>query len=78
VQVRREDQEKINRFSSLHQKETALEEELRGKLVGWFAFFLLGVGGAREGAGCAKGVGKVGLGDWCGTSADNSFLERER
>lgn len=33
VQVRREDQEKINRFSSLHQKETALEDELRAKLV---------------------------------------------
>ncbi|KAF1950053.1 Prefoldin, subunit 4 [Byssothecium circinans] len=32
IQVRREDQEKINRFSSLHQKELALEEELRGKL----------------------------------------------
>ncbi|KAF2241145.1 Prefoldin, subunit 4 [Trematosphaeria pertusa] len=32
VQVRREDQEKINRFSSLHQKETALEDELRAKL----------------------------------------------
>jgi prefoldin subunit 4 len=33
MEVRREDQEKINRFSSLHQKETALEEELRGKIV---------------------------------------------
>ncbi|KAF2642152.1 Prefoldin, subunit 4 [Massarina eburnea CBS 473.64] len=32
IQVRREDQEKINRFSSLHQKEMALEEELRGKV----------------------------------------------
>ncbi|OAL04998.1 Prefoldin, subunit 4 [Phaeosphaeriaceae sp. SRC1lsM3a] len=32
MEVRREDQEKINRFSSLHQKETALEEELRGKI----------------------------------------------
>lgn len=31
--MRREDQEKINRFSSLHQKETALEEELQGKIV---------------------------------------------
>lgn len=34
MEVRREDQEKINRFSSLHQKETALEEELRAKIVG--------------------------------------------
>jgi hypothetical protein len=33
--VRREDQEKINRFSSLHQKEEVLEEELRAKVV-WF------------------------------------------
>lgn len=33
TEVRREDQEKINRFSSLHQKETALEEELRAKIV---------------------------------------------
>ncbi|EAT90235.1 prefoldin subunit 4 [Parastagonospora nodorum] len=32
MEVRREDQEKINRFSSLHQKETALEEELRAKI----------------------------------------------
>jgi prefoldin subunit 4 len=31
--VRREDQEKINRFSSLHQKETGIEEELRTKIV---------------------------------------------
>jgi hypothetical protein len=33
LEVRREDQEKINRFSSLHQKETALEEELQAKIV---------------------------------------------
>ncbi len=33
MEVRREDQEKINRFSSLHQKEEALEEELRGMIV---------------------------------------------
>lgn len=33
LEVRREDQEKINRFSSLHQKETALEEQLQGKIV---------------------------------------------
>ncbi|PVH97102.1 Prefoldin, subunit 4 [Periconia macrospinosa] len=32
IQVRREDQEKINRFSSLHQKETAIEEQLKAKL----------------------------------------------
>lgn len=37
MEVRREDQEKINRFSSLHQKEELLEEELRAKIVcsGW-------------------------------------------
>ncbi|KAF2010970.1 Prefoldin, subunit 4 [Aaosphaeria arxii CBS 175.79] len=31
VQVRREDQEKINKFSTLHQKEVALEDELKAK-----------------------------------------------
>jgi hypothetical protein len=31
--VRREDQEKINRFSRLHQRETVLEEQLKGKQV---------------------------------------------
>ncbi|OKL64399.1 hypothetical protein UA08_01126 [Talaromyces atroroseus] len=30
-EVRREDQEKINRFSRLHQRETVLEERLKGK-----------------------------------------------
>ncbi|CAN9099514.1 unnamed protein product [Alternaria alternata] len=32
LEVRREDQEKINKFSSLHQKEEILEEELRAKI----------------------------------------------
>lgn len=45
MEVRREDQEKINRFSSLHQKETSLEEELRAKIVSTaprrLLFFLL-------------------------------------
>lgn len=31
VEVRREDQDKINRFSRLHQRELVLEEELNGK-----------------------------------------------
>ncbi|KAF7550412.1 hypothetical protein G7Z17_g5757 [Cylindrodendrum hubeiense] len=31
VEVRREDQDKINRFSRLHQRELVLEEELSGK-----------------------------------------------
>ncbi|KAL5338456.1 Prefoldin subunit-domain-containing protein [Aspergillus crustosus] len=31
TEVRREDQEKINRFSRLHQRETILEESLKGK-----------------------------------------------
>ncbi|KAH8819225.1 Prefoldin subunit-domain-containing protein [Xylogone sp. PMI_703] len=31
-EVRREDQDKINKFSRLHQRETALEEELKVKL----------------------------------------------
>ncbi|KIM96469.1 hypothetical protein OIDMADRAFT_33116 [Oidiodendron maius Zn] len=31
VEVRREDQDKINKFSRLHQRELALEEELKSK-----------------------------------------------
>ncbi|KAK2629197.1 hypothetical protein QTJ16_000017 [Diplocarpon rosae] len=31
VEVRREDQDKINKFSRLHQREMALEEELKSK-----------------------------------------------
>ncbi|KAL2871924.1 tubulin-binding prefolding complex subunit GIM3 [Aspergillus lucknowensis] len=31
TEVRREDQEKINRFSRLHQRETILQEKLKGK-----------------------------------------------
>ncbi|OJI97061.1 hypothetical protein ASPVEDRAFT_267770 [Aspergillus versicolor CBS 583.65] len=31
TEVRREDQEKINRFSRLHQRETVLNENLKGK-----------------------------------------------
>ncbi|OAX78038.1 hypothetical protein ACJ72_07656 [Emergomyces africanus] len=31
IEVRREDQEKINRFSRLHQRETMLEEQLKAK-----------------------------------------------
>ncbi|KAL8743691.1 MAG: hypothetical protein Q9190_003978 [Brigantiaea leucoxantha] len=31
IEVRREDQDKINKFSTLHQRETLLEEELKGK-----------------------------------------------
>jgi hypothetical protein len=33
VEVRREDQDKINKFSRLHQREIALEEELKSKHV---------------------------------------------
>jgi hypothetical protein len=33
TEVRREDQDKINRFSRLHQRETTLEEQLRAKQV---------------------------------------------
>ena len=33
VEVRREDQEKINKFSRLHQRELNLEEELKSKNV---------------------------------------------
>jgi prefoldin subunit 4 len=33
MEVRREDQEKINKFSTLHQKETRVEDELKAKQV---------------------------------------------
>lgn len=33
VEVRREDQDKINKFSRLHQHELLIEEELKGKNV---------------------------------------------
>ena len=32
-EVRREDQEKINRFSKLHQRELKIEEQLKAKQV---------------------------------------------
>jgi hypothetical protein len=35
VEVRREDQDKINKFSRLHQKELKLNEELEAKNVSW-------------------------------------------
>ena len=38
-EVRREDQDKINRFSKLHQRETALEDELKTKAV-WKTLFV--------------------------------------
>jgi prefoldin subunit 4 len=34
VEVRREDQDKINKFSRLHQRELNLEDELKAKHVG--------------------------------------------
>lgn len=34
LEVRREDQDKINKFSRLHQREMALEDELTNKAVG--------------------------------------------
>lgn len=33
LEVRREDQDKINKFSGLHQRETILEDELKSKAV---------------------------------------------
>lgn len=33
VEVRREDQDKINKFSRLHQREIGIEEELKAKHV---------------------------------------------
>lgn len=40
-EVRREDQEKINRFSRLHQRETLLEEQLKLKMVCSSLLFIL-------------------------------------
>lgn len=34
LEVRREDQDKINKFSRLHHREQAMEEELKVKAVG--------------------------------------------
>ena len=34
TEVRREDQDKINKFSRLHQRETVLEEDLKIRAVG--------------------------------------------
>jgi len=36
VEVRKEDQDKINRFSSLHQRESVIEGELKQKQVSNF------------------------------------------
>lgn len=33
VEVRREDQDKINKFSRLHQRELSIQEELKAKQV---------------------------------------------
>jgi len=35
MEVRREDQDKINKFSRLHQREMNLEDELKVKAVGF-------------------------------------------
>lgn len=42
VEVRREDQDKINKFSRLHQREISLEEELKAKHVGFFHLGAIG------------------------------------
>jgi prefoldin subunit 4 len=42
IEVRREDQDKINKFSRLHQKEIALEDELKTKHVSATALDLRG------------------------------------
>ena len=41
VEVRREDQDKINKFSRLHQREIALEEELKAKHVSVLCKYIL-------------------------------------
>jgi hypothetical protein len=55
VEVRREDQENINKFSRLHQRSAALEEGLKQKQVRPSIFFFLSllrlflVGGTKDG-----------------------------
>ena len=44
LEVRREDQDKINKFSRLHQRETALEDELKVKAVRNTSLLFIGVG----------------------------------
>lgn len=44
LEVRREDQDKINKFSKLHQRETALEDELKVKAVRNTSLLFIGVG----------------------------------
>lgn len=48
LEVRREDQDKINKFSRLHQRETTLEDELKTKAVWSTSLLLISVGTANE------------------------------
>lgn len=45
VEVRREDQDKINKFSRLHQRELGLEEDLKTKNAGALLINTLRYGG---------------------------------
>lgn len=40
MEVRREDQDKINKFSRLHQRELNIEEELKAKSVSLWIYAL--------------------------------------
>lgn len=40
IEVRRDDQDKINKFSRLHQRETLLETELQTKQVSRFYMYI--------------------------------------
>jgi hypothetical protein len=71
IQVRREDQQKINQFSTLHQKEMAVEEALRGKLV---RIPVIRPGVKLEGFG--GGEGKRGFGLWI--EANLRYRRRKR
>ncbi len=47
LEVRREDQDKINKFSRLHQRETTLEDELKTKAV-WISLSLFNGAGIAD------------------------------
>jgi hypothetical protein len=50
VEVRREDQDKINKFSRLHQHELTIQEELKAKNVSSCQQMQVQIGGLREGS----------------------------
>ena len=52
LEVRREDQDKINKFSRLHQRETTLEDELKVNIVSCTSILFFNIG--RTDKGCRR------------------------